>query len=265
MSISGPRRVPLAGREQLQMKSSKFTAEQIKEAFKYLIIVVVSFLALQSIVVVMHEFTHSTVAWLLGYMKNPSDIVWGNPIMMTGWDEGVSYHRLFSSQHSPAESAIGFSPIVVHSTIIILGLFMMQRKRFQEKKWFFHILYWFVIANFMELIAYIPMRSFASSGDVGHFNHGLNLSPWFVFVIGTMAVAAGLFILFTKILPQMFAVFAQGNRLTQWMILIMTAFILFIWGSGLRVVLYIYPDPQWMLGLLGFAAFGAVLATCRPR
>ena len=247
------------------MKSTKFTAEQIKETIIYLIIIVVSFLALQSIVVVMHEFTHSTVAWLLGYKESPLGIVWGNPLTMTGWDEGVSYHKNFSQIHSPYESVIGFSPIVVHSTIIILGLVLLQRKWLQEKKWFFHILYWFVIANFMEFIAYIPMRTFADNGDVGHLNHGLNLSPWFVFIIGSMAALAGVYILFTKILPQMLAIFAQGNRLTQWMILIMSAFILFIWGSGLRVVLFVYPDPQWMLGLIGFAAFGTVLVTCRPR
>jgi len=229
-----------------------------------MIIVVVTFIALQSVVVVMHEFTHSTVAWALGYMKSPLDIVWGNPFMMTGWDEGVNYSELFSSSHSVAEAIIGASPLVVHTIIIILGFVLMQRKGITEKKWLFHIIYWFVIANFMEVIAYITMRAFAIHGDVGHFNHGLNISPWFVFIIGNLAVVAGLYFLFIKILPQMYAVFAPGNRLNQWMILFMTCFLLFIWGSGLRVVLYVYPDPQWMFGLLGFAAFGVVLGTCRP-
>ncbi len=247
------------------MTSSNFSTLQLKESMKYLIIVVLSFLVLQSLVVVMHEFTHSTVAWILGHKESPFGIIWGNPITMTGWDEGVSYHKQFSDCHSPAEAAIGFSPIVLHTTIIILGLVLMQRKWFTEKKWFFHALYWFVIANYMELIAYIPMRCFANNGDVGHFNHGLNLSPWFVFLIGTTAVVAGLYILFTKILPQMYSVFAEGNRLTEWMILIMTAFILFIWGSGLRILLYVYPDPQWLLGLLGFVAFAGVMAACKPE
>lgn len=228
-------------------------------------ITVVTFLALQSLVVVMHEFTHSTTAWILGYKDSPLGIVWGNPLTMTGWDEGVSYHKNFSLIHSPYEAVIGFSPIVMHSVIIILGFFLMQTDWILKKRWLFHTLYWFVIANYMELIAYIPMRCFANNGDVGHFNHGLNLSPWFVFTIGSIAVVAGICILFTKILPRLFALFAEGNLLSQWFILILTAFLLFIWGSGLRVVLYVYPDPQWMLGLIGFTAFGAILVVSRPR
>lgn len=58
--------------------------------------------------------------------------------------------------------------------------------------------------------------------------------------------------------------FAAGNPLGQWLILGLTAFALFVWGSGLRVVLHVYPDPQWLFGLLGFAAFGAALALCNP-
>lgn len=116
----------------------------------------------------------------------------------------------------------------------------------------------------MELIAYIVMRPFASGGDTGHFNRGLGLSPWFLFVVGTLLILVGLYILFWKILPRMYATFAQGNRLTEWMILLMTAFFLFLWGSGIRVVFYIYPDPQWMFGLIGFATFGAALVVCNP-
>jgi len=237
---------------------------RIRGTLGYMIIVIMTFAALQSVVVVMHEFTHSTAAWLLGYMPSPLGIVWGNPLMMTGWDEGVPYSRLFPSGHYAAEAIIGGSPLVVHTVIVTLGILLLQRRRMIERKWFFHILYWFVIANFMELIAYIVMRAFASGGDVGHFNRGLGLSPWILFVAGTLMIMVGLYVLFRKILPLMYAVFAWGNRLNEWAILLMTAFFLFLWGSGIRVVFYVYPDPQWMFGLLGFAAFGVVLFACNP-
>ena len=74
----------------------------------------------------------------------------------------------------------------------------------------------------------------------------------------------GLYVLFGEIIPRMYAVFARGNRLLEWIILIMTAFFLFLWGSGIRVVSAVYPDPQWMFGLLGFAAFGLVIIASNP-
>jgi hypothetical protein len=223
-----------------------------------------TFAALQSVVVVMHEFTRSTTAWLLGYMPSPFSIVWGNPLMLTGWDEGVHYSTLFPYGHNAAEAIIGSSPLLVHTVIVALGILLLRRQWMREKKWFFHIIYWFVIANFMELIAYIVMRAFASGGDTGHFNRGLGLSPWILFVAGTLMIMVGLYVLFRKILPLMYAIFARENRLNEWMILSMTAFFLFLWGSGIRVVFYVYPDPQWMFGLLGFAAFGVVLVLFNP-
>jgi len=230
-----------------------------------MIIVLVTFIIMQAVVVVMHEFTHSTVAWLLGHKQSPFDIIWGNPLTLTGWDEGVGYKELFSTGHSTAAAIIGVSPLIVHTGVVISVLLLLQMERIRNRKWLFHILYWFLIANYMELIAYINMRAFASHGDVGIFNRGLGLSPWVLFTAGSMAITAGLYILFKRILSEMYNVFAEDNRLNQWMILIMTCFILFIWGSGMRVMLYIYPDPQWMFGLLGPAASAVVLITCRPH
>jgi hypothetical protein len=64
------------------------------------------YVGIQSVVVVAHEFAHSTTAWLLGYTSTPFTVVWGNPITMLGWDEGVPYDQLFASGGRPAEAAI---------------------------------------------------------------------------------------------------------------------------------------------------------------
>lgn len=234
------------------------------ETVRYLLIAGGTFLALQSVVVVMHELTHSTVAWMLGHMRSPFDIIWGNPVTMTGWDEGVSYSELFAAGHLHTAGLIGVSPLILHTVIVSLGMVVLLKKGNPEKKWSHHLLFWFVIANLMELYAYIIMRSFTTHGDVGIFNRGFGLSPWIVFTGGTLALAAGLYVLFRNVLPVMYRLFARDNHLTKWALLFMTAFILFIWGSGLRVVLYIYPDPQWLFGLLGFATFGLALFLFHP-
>lgn len=238
-------------------------SERIRPALEYTIIVVVTFVIMQTLVVIMHEFTHSTIAWFLGHMSSPLDIIWGNPLTLSGWDEGVSYIKLIKSGHLMAEAIIGVSPLVLHAAIVIPGLILM-RKGIPKNKSFSHFLFWFVIANFMELIAYIVMRSFAHNGDTGHFNHGLGLSPWFFFIGGSLAIVLGLYVLFGEIIPRMYNVFARGNRLIGWIILIMTAFFLFLWGSGIRVIFAVYPDIQWMFGLLGFAAFGLVIVASNP-
>ena len=62
---------------------------RLPQTLKYLAILIPSFLLLQALTILMHEYTHSTVAWLLDDIHSPMDIIWGNPVMMTGWDEGV--------------------------------------------------------------------------------------------------------------------------------------------------------------------------------
>jgi len=236
----------------------------ILETLKYVVIVIVTFVVLQAVVVVVHEFIHSTVAWALGHMPSPLDIVWGNPVTLKGWDEGVHYSQLYESGHFHAAAIIGVSPLIFHAAIVILGLVFLRRKGMQSRKWLFHIFYWFVIANFMELIAYITMGSFWSGGDVYHLCHGLGISPWIAFIVGLLVVAAGLYFLCRDIIPRMYAIFAQDNRLNQWAILLLTVIILFIWGSGLRVALSVYPHPQWLFAFVDFAAFIVILVICNP-
>jgi hypothetical protein len=234
------------------------------ETIRYLTITVGTFLILQTLLVIMHEFTHSTTAWLLGDMKSPFGIVWGNPLMMTHWDEGVGYKQLFATGHSIEGAIIGISPCVLHAVIVILGLVFMQTQWLNDRKWLFHVIFWFIVANFMELVAYVLMRAFASHGDIGNFNHGLGLSPWIVFIFGSLALLAGLFFFYRRILPRANNIFAQGNRYLEWSILILSSFIMFLWGSGIRVMAYV-TGPQWMFGLLGVFFFILVLFLFRPN
>lgn len=237
--------------------------ERIVAALEYAVVVGVTFLAAQALVVVMHEFTHSTVAWLLGHMQSPLGIVWGNPVTLRGWDEGVRYSELFSAGHPVAAAVIGVSPLVMHAAVVTLGLALMQEGR-PANRWLFNAFFWFVIGNFMELIAYIAMGSFLSSGDVGIFNRGMGISPWFLFVAGSLALAYGVTVLFGRVVPRLYVLFAARNRLLEWTILLLSGFLLFLWGSGMRLAFVLYPDPQWMFGLLGLAAFGAVMVAYSP-
>jgi hypothetical protein len=76
-----------------------------------------------------------------------------------------------------------------------------------------------------------------------------------------LLLVLALYLLFEKALPLMNQAFAKGNRLTEWAILSITAFDLFLWGSGIRMM-STYPDPQWMFGLSGLAAFAFVMFAC---
>ncbi|MCK9580777.1 MAG: hypothetical protein M0Q92_10065 [Methanoregula sp.] len=71
--------------------------QDIRSAVVYLLIMLATFFPCQAIVILIHEFTHSITAFLLGVMPQPFSIVWGNLFTMTCWDEGVQYSRLWAT------------------------------------------------------------------------------------------------------------------------------------------------------------------------
>lgn len=242
------------------MKDSEYAMDTLP----YLVISIATFLGMQSLVVVTHEFTHSTMAWVLGEMQSPLGIVWGNTLTMTGWDEGVDYERIFAQGHSLRAAIIGFSPLIMHSLVVGVGIRLMRDRWLARRRWAFHAVYWLVVANIMELVAYIWMRAFSGHGDVGIFNRGTGLSPWCVFIFGSALLAWALWLFFERVMPRLQRLFGPENQATRWAILILTSFLIFLWGSGIRVMLY-ESGPQWLFGLIGVAAFAAAVTVFRPK
>ena len=210
------------------------------------------YVALQAIVVVLHEHAHSTAAWLLGYTRTPFTVTWRNPLTIQGWDEGVPYDRLFPSAGHPAEALIGGLPLCMHAAFAGLGLYALQRM-FTQRKLPLYVMYLFVVVNLTELTAYILMRPFAGSGDTGRFNEGLSLSPWPLFVVGAVLLFFALGVLQRKVMPRLDQVMGWDSK-KHWIVVCFTAFIMFLWGSGLRIMA-LYPDHQWRWGLIGVVGF----------
>ena len=223
------------------------------------LLMILAYLALQTFVVIAHEFTHSTSAWLLGYMPSPFTVVWGNPITVRGWDEGVPYDRLFPSAGNFAEAVIGGGPLLMHAIFIVASLYFLQRPPPRQRSLVFFTLYWFVVINLAELISYIVMRPFIPTGDTGRFSNGMAMSPWVLFIVGTTFLVLALWV-FARRVGSKLDIFTDGSRSVHWTIVSSAAFIMFLWGSGLRIM-SLYPDPQWKIGLVGIAAFfGWILA-----
>jgi len=239
-------------------------SDKVKQPISYLISALVTFLPISALFVIIHEYIHSTTAWLLGAKENPIIIQWGNLVTLAGWDEDVCYSCLFDSGQGTVAAVIAASPLIFQAAVFIVCLYLMLGDLLLKKRLMFHVVFWVAIINFMELFDYIAMRSFASNGDIGNINHGLGLSPWLLFTVNMPLVLAGIYLLFGRVLPRVNVVVAKGSLSTKRLILVLSAFIFFLLGSGLRVMIYLYPDPQWMFGLIGLAGFVLVVYLCWP-
>ena len=238
--------------------------EEIRAAVFYALIVIATCIAVGAVFVVTHEFIHSTTAYLLGHMQSPLDIVWGNPVTLDGWDEGVSYSAMFAAGQGADAAIVAVSPLIMHTALVIAGLYILLSDALVRRKWWFHLTFWLVIVNLMELVAYMPVRAFSLHGDIGNINHGLGLSPWLLFLLGTSLILVGLYYLYGHVLPRMYAVVAGESRWVRYVILVFSAFYLFIFRGSIQNALSYSPNMEWATGLFGYAAFVVVLYFCRP-
>jgi hypothetical protein len=238
--------------------------EELRGAALYSAIAVATYFLIQSVFVILHEHIHSTTAYLMGHMASPFAIVWGNPLTLSGWDEGVSYSSLFSAGLGTDAAIIAVMPLIFHAIVVTGGLYILLSPLLLKRKWWFHLVFWLVVMNLMELIAYMPMRAFETHGDIGNINHGLALSPWVLFFPGTLIILLWLYLLFCRVLPRANVVIAGDSQPVRYALLVLAAFFVFDWRSIFRVVLLPFPDTEWIIGFAGVCACVIVILLCRP-
>lgn len=144
----------------------------------------------------LHEWTHGTLAYFFGYKDNPFDIAYGkfywSRLEFADIDENVPYQTIFSEGKGYAAGWIAFSPQILAILLILLGFKLLHSGRVQEKKWHFAFWYWFTLMNLGQIWDYIPIRVFSPTADMANFEAGFNISPWVVFIIGTLVVGVGI-------------------------------------------------------------------------
>lgn len=142
-----------------------------------------------------HEYTHSFVAWLLGYKSNPFALTYGgtswlNLLILAHMDENVNYHMIFSAGHGLQAALIAFSGAgFANVFLFVLSLWLLKKESVKRRFYLYYFLFLFNLMNLGNFYAYVPIRTFTTHGDVGNFTRGLNISPWWVYIFGGYIVA----------------------------------------------------------------------------
>jgi len=212
------------------------------------------------LMVLTHEWTHGTIAWLAGIKTSPFDIQYGD-LALWNTDEKVDYDALIAAGRGVTASLIAISPLIVNSILFAVCIVLFRQLAGDHWKWLAQFLYWFAIWNIGEVFSYMPVRTFSPRGDVGYFLRGLRLSPWWVVIAGSLLVAIGLWLALSKGLPQYFALASITQLPLQRSILWTTSFILFFWCGGVAFRYYGPADSRspWSLASAGLGVLSVIL------
>ncbi len=239
------------------VKSSPF-----REVITFLSLTVVSFLLLHLLVLLVHEFSHSFLACFLGAKQDPWDIVYGNWIG-AHWDENVDYSVLFAAGKGPAAAAIAFAGPLSNIVLFFVTAGLMSASTVKKHRWAYHCVFWTCIITFVMVFEYVFTRSFLKADDFGNINHGLGISPWPIFIAGTLLGIPGLYYLLAYKLPEYYSIVAPYKRPLQYVAVSAVSFVVFLFYIGLRITAY-PVIPEWWCGFIGIAALFIVPFIASP-
>lgn len=218
----------------------------------FISVLVISFFILHILVLMMHELSHSTLAWLLGVKADPLNIIYGD-LIGSGWDENVDYGVLFNAGRGATAAAIAFAGPFSNIVLFFVTAGLMTVKWVKEHRWAYHTIFWTSVITFIMIFEYVFTRSFMTHDDFGNINHGLGISPWPIFITGTILGLIGLYYLYAYKLPEYFAIMTPDARTLQYISGAVISFIIFLFYIGLRITSY--PEiPQWWFGTAGIVA-----------
>ena len=221
-----------------------------------------------------HEFTHSFLAWALGYKSNPLNIQYGgiglsNLLLMSDIDENVNYEAV--SQNNPYHAAlIAFAGPFMNVLLFFFSYWLLQKKQIRDGPYLYYFIFWFNFMNIANVFDYIPIRTFTPTNwntDMSNVERELNISPWLVYVIGGYFVLFIIWQFFSKTLVEAYVYLQLDALWARCLLLIATVLILFAYFSlaGLHgfgeistflsltsrwicpaVILFCWPDRLWV-------------------
>lgn len=195
-----------------------------------------------------HEYAHATTAWLLGFKSDPLAITYGgksisNILLLSHIDENVNYRMILEAGHRATISLIAFAgPGIGNGVLFVLSFYLLRNSWVKTHALLFYFLFWFNLMNLGNFYDYVPIRTFAPSGDVYNFVFGLNISPWWVFIIGGYIVAF-LIIHFYKNTLELVYQILRLSKSMQIFVLTLSTFILFSFFGGF---LYLMQQPNFL-------------------
>lgn len=144
--------------------------------------------------VYLHEWTHSTLAWLTNYKSHPFDIHYGEKwITLLDIDDTVPYQKILADGKPFLVASIAIAPTLLQMFVFLMGLKLLRTSTIQNNRWVFAFIYWFTLFELAQVYGYIPIRTFSNSDDIFIFTNTLSLSPWVVAVPGTLFVIWGIY------------------------------------------------------------------------
>jgi len=189
-----------------------------------------------------HEYAHTTVAWVLRHKANPFALDYGhfdavNLLIQDEIDENVDYAPIFAAGKGAHAAMIAVAGVLLGNGLgYLVSLCLYRRYLKSARRWmtlFFFLLSMMNVGNF---IAYVPCRTFTTHADMATVARGLGISPWWIAIVLGVPFCVAVWHFIAKITPEAVWFIAPASRRTQIGLTLLVVFIIFRFygSSGIR-------------------------------
>lgn len=217
-----------------------------------------------------HEYAHSIMAWLLNdktnaFALNYGGTSWLNLLILADMDENVAYQSIFAAGHRYHVALIAFAGIgIANSLMYIFSLNLLSKQIIKRKPLVFYFIFLFNLMNLGNFFAYIPIRTLTTHGDVVNFTNGLQISNWWVYIIGGYIVAFLIWYFFTKTMIHAFKILNLTSLISKLNLAILCVCILFGFYGGLPGISGSYGEISYFLSVTSLIVIPGIIIMLWP-
>lgn len=222
------------------------------------------------LVVFPHEYAHSFTAWFLGYKSNPFDLNYGgthisNILFLLNIDQNVDNKMIYSLAHPGHVALIAFAGPGMNILLFIVSILLLKNKTIKQHPYLFYFLFFFNLMNLGNIYDYVPIRTFATQGnmvDVLDIEQGLNISPWWIYIIIGYPLVFLIRYFFTNTLVSTYISLNISNKTLQASLMIICVCILF--GYFGLPGFFSHGDIPYFISATSILTIPGIIIACWP-
>ncbi|MBJ8346956.1 hypothetical protein [Antrihabitans sp. YC2-6] len=194
-----------------------------------------------AIVLFLHEWAHSAMAWILGFKSNPLAITYGrlnlpNVLLQGEMDENVDYESIFRAGHRVDVSVIALAGITSMLLVYVVCALVLRSRASRMRSAGTMFLFWVAVMSAGDLWAYAPVRTITTRYDMANAAQGLGISTWTLLPFVTVPSIWVGWDLFSRLLPSVLAQSSGSDLLRRAFVVVVACFVYFGYfgnvGSG---------------------------------
>ncbi|NGX34059.1 MAG: hypothetical protein K1060chlam1_00406 [Candidatus Anoxychlamydiales bacterium] len=204
----------------------------MKKVIKDILATIILLLIAHILMVTIHEFTHSFIAWIFGFKKSPFHLHFADFTLFLV-DDQTDYTAMLSQNRNILAAMTAIIPNILNACFYVISAILCSSKKIQEKIYLYSFFFWFMIVNIGQVYSYILWRTFETHGDVSIFLEGLNISPYWLFIPGILFIIFSVYNILKHQILRAYKTLKISHVWTRAIFLFLVLFILFGYFGGL--------------------------------